>query len=61
MPRPAPRLRQIDASQQQRQLLVTEDHLRFFARRCRPTEASLLQTFGAHPREVFIMPYFKMR
>ena len=54
MPRPALGLYQVDAAEQQRKLLLAENHLRFFARGCWPPEPSLLQTLVT-PSEMQLM------
>lgn len=47
-------MRQIDAAEQQREFLVTEDNFRFFPRGFRPPEAALLQMFGADPESAAV-------
>ena len=49
VPVPAPAVRQIDATQQQRQFLVAEHHPGLSARHRWPPEAALLQPLGADP------------
>src|ERR1035437_9270275 len=51
---------QIDPTQQQRKLFVTQDDLALRITGLRPHETSALQALGEQTQEVFIMPHFTM-
>src|SRR5919108_3385320 len=53
-PRPTFAARQIDAAQQQRQLLLAQHHFALSGFRLRPAKAPLLQTLGANPQSAAI-------
>ena len=51
---------QIDPTQQQRKLFVTQHDLALGITGLRPGETPLLQPLGTDPQDVFIMPLFTM-